>query len=161
LAKEDMTMGLLLEFYAGDADAIGAAFKAQGLAGLRDGSRARAHADFSLHLSPSDLDILSEVIAESVAAEPLQLNDSLVRMVGGDTNSSAAEVVSSAWVKMVAAAREAAVAEIAAEWIKRVGEEYGQQFDSSPEALRAVCDLIRLCQLADREGLAVVHTWCL
>lgn len=49
-------MGLSLEFYAGDAAMIGADFTAIEFDGLRDGTRARAYADFSLHLSPTDLD---------------------------------------------------------------------------------------------------------
>jgi hypothetical protein len=150
-------MGQLLEFYAGDADAIGSDFTA----GELDRTRARAYADFSLHLSPTDLDILSEVIAERVGAAPLLLNDSLVRTVGGTANENGAEVVSPAWVRMVAAADEADAQELATEWIARVGAECGQQLDFSPEAVRAVGELIRLCQLAERDGLAVVHTWSL
>src|SRR5262245_19570618 len=96
-------MSLLMEFHAGDAEAIGAAFKTRGFAGPRNSGGARAYADFSIHLSPTDLDILSEVIAERVGAEPLLLNDSLVRTVGGDPNSGTAEVVSPEWAKMVAA----------------------------------------------------------
>src|SRR5437763_1760611 len=76
-------MGLSLEFYAGDAARIGADFTAIEFDGLQDGSRARAHADFSLHLSPDDLDTLSEVIAEHTGAAALLLNHRLVRHVGG------------------------------------------------------------------------------
>jgi hypothetical protein len=47
--------GLSLEFYAGDAAVIGAAFSAIEFDGIRDGARARAYADFSLHLSPTDI----------------------------------------------------------------------------------------------------------
>src|SRR3954451_1172792 len=97
-------MGLSLEFYAGDAAVIGADFTAIEFDGIRDGTRARAYADFSLHLSPTDLDLLSEVIAEQVAADPVLLNDSLTRTVGGTGDESGAEVVSPAWVRLVASA---------------------------------------------------------
>ena len=154
-------MGLSLEFYAGDAETIGADFSAHKFGGLRDGTRARAYADFSLHLSPTDLDILSEVLAERVDAPPLLLNDSLVRTVGGTANESSADVVDPAWVQLVAAVDDAAVPELAAEWMRLVGDEYGQQYEVTPDAIRAVSELIRLCRTALTERLAVVHTWYL
>ena len=57
-------MGLSLEFYAGNAKAIAKAFAGTDLKSLRDGSAAHSHADFSLHLSPTDLDLLSIILAE-------------------------------------------------------------------------------------------------
>ena len=152
-------MSVSLEFYAGDADSIGADFTASAFDGLREGTRARAWADFSIHLSPSDLDILSEVIAERVGTEPLLLNDCLVRTVGGDGDERSAEVVSPDWVRMVAAVGGTPAREIAATWIEQVGEEHGEEYELSPEAVRAVEELVRLCQLAEQEDLAVVHTW--
>ena len=50
--------------YAGDDAAIGADFTAIEFDGIRDRTRAMAYADFFLHLSPTDFDILSEIIAE-------------------------------------------------------------------------------------------------
>jgi hypothetical protein len=154
-------MGLSLEFYAGDAAVIGADFTAIEFDGIRDGTRARAYADFSLHLSPTHLDILSAVIAERVGAAPQLLNDGLGRTVGGFEGAGSAEVVDPAWVQMVAAADEAIAPELAAVWIGRVGAECSQQLAVTPEAVRAVRELIQLCRLAVREGVEVVHTWYL
>ena len=154
-------MGLSLEFYAGDAVAIGQEFTAFKLQGLRDCTKARAYADFSLHLSPTDLDILSDVIAQRIGTEPLALNDCLIRNVGGTEGESGAEEVDPAWVRMVAQTEEAWTPELASEWIKRVGVEYGQQLELTPEAVRAVQELIRLARLAIRQGVDVVHTWYL
>jgi len=154
-------MGLSLEFYAGDAATIGVDFTAHKFGGLRDGTRARAHADFSFHLSPTDLDILSEVLAERVGAAPPLLNDSLIGTVGGIANSSGAELVDPAWVRLVAAVDDGAAPELAAEWVKRVGAEHGEKLDVTPDAVRSVGELIRLCRTAVNEHLAVVHTWYL
>ncbi len=154
-------MGLSLEFYAGDAATIGADFNAIEFDGIRDGTRAKAYADFSLHLSPADLDTLSEVIAERVGGSTRLLNDCLVRSVGGTPNESGADVVDPAWVRMVARADEKAAPELAAAWIQRVGAVYGEEFAVTPEAVRAVRELVRLCRLATQEGLEVVHTWYL
>ncbi|MCI0357738.1 MAG: hypothetical protein L0211_04530 [Planctomycetaceae bacterium] len=141
--------------------AIGADFTAIEFDGLRDGTRARAYADFSLHLSPTDLDILSEVLAERLGVASLLLNDSLVRTVVGSANNSGADVVDPAWVQLVAAVDEAAAPHLAEEWIRRVGAEHGEQLDVTPDAVRALAELIRLCRTAVSEQLAVVHTWYL
>jgi hypothetical protein len=154
-------MGLSLEFYAGDAAVIGADFSAIEFDGIRDGTRARAYADFSLHLSPPDLDILSVVAAERVGVAARLLNDNLVRVVGGFEGEGSAELVDPAWVGMVAAADEAAAPQLAAEWIARVGAACGKQLAVSPEAVRAIGELIRLCRAAAQQGMDVVHTWYL
>ncbi len=70
-------MGLSMEFYAGSPADIGRAFSDAALERLRDGSWAHACADFSLHLSPDQLDLLSEEIAASVGCAPLLLLNSL------------------------------------------------------------------------------------
>src|SRR5262245_37562427 len=146
-------MGLSLEFFAGDAVSIGEDFTAIEFDGLRNGTRALAYADFSLHLSPTDLDILSAVIAEHVGAAPLLLTDSLLRTVGGFESAGSAEVVDPAWVRVVAAADDAAAEELAGLWIGRVGAECGRQFAVTPEAVRAIQELISLCRVAIREGV--------
>ena len=154
-------MGLSLELYAGEAIEIGADFTAFEFDGLRDGSRARAYADFSLHLSPTDLDILSELIAERVGAAPLLLNDSLIQKVGGIENESGAEVVDPAWVQIIAATDQTTAEEITSAWIGRIADECGQQLDVTTEAVTAVRLLINLCRVAVRENVDVVHTWYL
>jgi hypothetical protein len=153
-------MGLALEFFAGDALTIGKEFTALKLPGLRDGTKALAYADFSLHLSPTDLDILSDVIAQRIGADSLALNDRLIRNVGG-TEGSSADVVDPAWVRMVAQMEEAWATELASDWFKRLRAEYEEEIELTPDAVRAVEELIRLAHLAIREDVDVVHTWYL
>ncbi len=50
---------------------------------------------------------------------------------------------------------------LTADWIERVGSECGQKLKFTPDAIRAVKELIRPCQLGIREGEDVVHTWYL
>jgi len=154
-------MGLSLEFYAGDAAVIGEDFSAIEFDGIRDGTRARAYADLSLHVTADDLDLLSEVIAERVGAAKLPLSASLVRSVGGFDGEGSAEVVDPSWVGMVAKVDLATAADLTAEWGKRVGRECGQQLPVTPAAVTAVAQLIQLCRLAIQEGVEVVHTWYL
>jgi hypothetical protein len=67
-------------------------------------------------------------------------------------------VVDPAWVRVVAGADDERALDLAAEWINRVGAEYGETLELSTEAVQAVGELIRLCQLATKERLDVVFT---
>jgi hypothetical protein len=154
-------MGQLLGFYAGDADAIGAAYEDHESDGLTDENIVRAHADFSLHVTPVDIDFLVEVIAERAGGTARPLMDSFTRLVGGDPDERSAHLVDPTWVQIVAGADDGQAPDLAAEWIKRVGAEYGETLDVSPEAVQAVGELIRLCRLAAKEKLDVVFTWSL
>ena len=154
-------MGQLMGFYAGDADAIGAAFEDYESDGLADEKIVRAHADFSLHITPLDVDFLVAVIAEGTEGTSRPLLECLSRHVGGDPEASSASVIDRDWVQMVARADDGRAPHLAAEWIKRVGAEYGETLEVSPEAVQAVGELIRLCQLAAQQGLDVVFTWSL
>lgn len=154
-------MGLSLEFYAGDAEIIGADFAAVEFDGLRNGTRARAYADFSLHLSATDLDLLSAVIAERLGTSARSLSDSLVRTVGEFDGEGGAELVDPEWIRLPSALGETAAPSLAAEWIARMAAESGEPLSVTPAAVRAVRDLIRLSRLAVRDGLDVIHTWYL
>jgi hypothetical protein len=85
-------MGQLLGFYAGDADAIGAAYEDDSDS-LADEDFVRAHADFSLHVTPLDIDFLVEAIAERTGGTARPLEESFTRLVGGDPEERSAHVV--------------------------------------------------------------------
>src|SRR5688500_5384127 len=124
-------MGILIDFYAGDADAIGLAW-ADG-----DDVPSRAHADFSLHLDPSALDLLSELMGVPA------LLDSLVRDVGGDGDESSVSVVDPEWVAAVGALPPAGAGDLAQRWLRAVTEEYGAgSTDDAGHATAAVRELI-------------------
>ena len=97
-------MGLSLDFYAGDAAAIGGhAVTEVDFDGIRDGTEALAYVDFSLHLHATDLDALSEVVAERLGVGPLLLSECLISEVGSidDGQTGEADVVDPDWVEMV------------------------------------------------------------
>jgi hypothetical protein len=154
-------MGLSLEFYAGDVATSARAFYAVDLDGLRDGTAAQRHADFSLHLSPTDLDLLSEVMAEHRGVPAHTLHDCVGPSLAEDPGESDAYLVDPMWVKMVAAADLNAAESLAGTWISRVGKEINEPVQLTPEAVSAVQDVIELCRHADTNGVDVVHTWCL
>jgi hypothetical protein len=70
-------MGLSLIFYLGDSDAIARAATDLELERLDDPGTVTHSADFSLHIAPSDLDLLSESIGRGSAQEPRGLRSSL------------------------------------------------------------------------------------
>lgn len=97
-------MGISLEFYAGDAKTIALAFDKEELDGLRDGTAAQCQADFSLHLSPMELELLSEVLAERCGVPGHIFYDCVGPPIAGQLDESGAHLVDPKWVKMVAAA---------------------------------------------------------
>lgn len=150
-------MGLSIEFYAGDADAIGAAFTDVRFEALQDGSIAHSYADFSLHISVADLDVLSEQAAGMLAREPVLLLESLERHVGGTPDESSADVVARAWVEFIAAVSKESDSELSAAWLSAVMAETGKEIDvHSPGAARAVGELITLCRDSIAKRSAVV-----
>jgi hypothetical protein len=154
-------MGLSLEFYAGDAATIAHAFNEVDLDGLRDGTAAQRHADFSLHLSPTDLDLLSAVLAEHRGVPTHTLYDCVGPSLAEQPGESDAYLVDPKWVKMVAATDLNAAESLAGIWISRVGKALDKPVQLTPEAISAVQDLIALCRHADTHGVDVIHTWCL
>lgn len=150
-------MGISQEFYTGNADAIGTAFGQLDFDALE--ALRTAYADFSLHLSPTDLDILSEKIAEQVKRPPVLLLDSLERSLADLGDDGAADVVAKAWVEMVADLPERDCKSVAAAWIQSVGDELGEQLELTDDAVLAVQNLVSLCRQAKEQSLDVVYTW--
>ena len=149
-------MGLSIEFYAGDPEAIGAAFSEIKLDQLRDGTVAHSYADLSLHVSLTDLDILSEEIGAVLGKPPIRLLDSLGHRVGGTPEESEANVVSTDWVAAVSAVPPSEATELSRRWLKAVATELGEETDAeSPDAAAAVSALIGLCRDA------IVFAWYL
>ena len=155
-------MGLSLEFYAGDPDEIGRAFTEIEFDGLRDGTLAHNYADLSLHISPTDLDILSKVVADVTHNEPVLLLESLCRSVGGTAGESDASLVSDDWVAIIAAAPKELAAQITRLWLEAASKESGEPYVvDSPDAVIAVEGLITLCREAVARGTSVVFAWYL
>jgi hypothetical protein len=155
-------MSQLVHFYGGDPAVIGRAFGLRDFRTLYDRAAIPLFADFSLHLSPIDYDLLCEAIRSSVGRGPLSLTDSLESQVGGDGNEGSADTVSTAWVDMVAAVEEDNLDAILRAWTVAVAEEHSESVaepnDDMRSALRA---LIALCRDSKERGLTVVHTWSL
>jgi hypothetical protein len=154
-------MGLSIEFYAGDAETIGTAFSAVDFEQLRDGRKAIAYADLSLHVGVEDLDLLSAGIADHVHRPLIALLDSLGANVGVIEGEGSADVVDRGWVTLVSALEVADAPAVAAEWMRQVGESRGERLGPTDCASKAVGQLIVLCKKALIERADVVCVWYL
>ncbi len=155
-------MSLQLEFYTGDPEEIGRAFTAVELEPLRDGTLAHSYADLSLHISPTDLDILSEQAAALLGTPPVLLLDSLERSVGGTPDESDASTVSPQWVASIAALTPDSAPELTHLWLGAVAAESDDEVvTDSPDAVAAVSSLIRLCRESISRGTPVIFAWYL
>ena len=150
-------MGISQEFYCGSATAMSVPLNELELEAVR--ASCSAYADFSLHLSPTDLDILSETIARHAQSAPLLLLDSLVGSVADLGDDGAADLVGKDWVAMVSGLPDADCAAVAADWIQAVGEELGEPLELTEDALNAVRALGALCRQAQAQQLDVVYVW--
>jgi hypothetical protein len=119
-------------------------------------------ADFSLHLSPIDLEILTEEVQKLVGSGPTSLEESLARQVGGDGEECSADVVSPEWVGMMSALPDASVESLIAGWTRALAEEHNEpNLAPTDDMRRALQDLLKLCREAQRQSLPLVHTWSL
>jgi hypothetical protein len=155
-------MGQLVHFYAGDPEVIGRAFASQDFGTLKDRSKIPLYADFSLHLSPIDYELLSEAIQSIVGSGPSSLEESLQTQVGGSSDERSADIVSPEWVQMVAAVRDEQIESVLSAWIQATAEEHGESpSEPTDDARLALRELIGLCRESRARGLPVVHTWSL
>jgi hypothetical protein len=151
-------MGLSLEFLSGHQQDIVSALEDADLERLYDDSVTKAKADFSFHLEPDDLNLLSLSIGKHSRQEPLELREYLTVLV--DEPDFGALAVSEIWLAYVAEASNTQAEAIAKDWINSVADRHNDvelQLDASHvEAVRA---LILLCQQAVKEFLEVMHVW--
>lgn len=154
-------MGILMDFYAGDARRIGEVEAEPGGSDidLRIAPFVRAHVDFSLHLSMEDVDRLVEAACAARAVAPVGLTSSLTEHLAGDPDPMlalfGADVVSPDVVEVLAALTPDQVPVVVEQWFRAVGVE------ATRDGEDAVRGLVALCRVARDEGLPVVFTWSL
>lgn len=155
-------MGMLIHFYAGDPAKIGAAFTNNDFEALRDPSIILASAEFSLHINPEDLEMLSEEASQIAGLkEPLGYYDSLEQNVGGDSEGSSADAMTEKWIQLFASFSDDQAPQIGSAWMKAASNEYGKDFEVTDEVIQAISELIVVCRTALSHNTAVVNTWSL
>ena len=147
-------MGQLMGFYAGEPARIGTALAAGDRSTLE---KIGSHADFSLHMTSIDLDILTEVAAGLLGEGPTSFEESWERRVGGDGDESSAELMSQEWVRLMATSN---ADRLAPAWAAALAEEYSDPTITVTDDMRtALQGLITLCAQATKDATRVVHTW--
>jgi hypothetical protein len=153
-------MGLSLEFYLGNADAISRAISDIELEQLDDPSIVADSADFSLHIEPADLELLSESMARFNGQKPQGFRQSLEILV--DEEDRGALIVQSGWTNYVGTISDERVEEVVELWAASMRAKHNDVKIVVTEQMRtAVNDLVRLCRSASKGGGRVVHVWYL
>lgn len=152
-------MGLTLEFYLGDKAKIHQAFINVDIECLYDSEVVHKKADFSLHIQPKDLNLLSHAFAESTGLAPLSLRDHLDVLV--DEIDLGLLEVDTAWVNYIANASEKDVNAISTAWVTAMSREYEDEVIHSDDLTQAVADLMSICKTAKQTNGVVLHGWFL
>lgn len=104
-----------------------------------------------------DHTLLEHLDALSAVLDAPPLGDSLAAVVRIlEDDGGCAWVVAPGWVRAVAQADVGEAAELAGAWTGRLGGG-----PAGPELAGSVGGLILLCQLAVREEVPVVYSWCI
>jgi hypothetical protein len=149
-----------MEFRIGDAKALATASQSLELEKLE--ALSQGGADFSLHLSPQDLDALVEELCRAAGHEMLAFTDVARQPLAGDRAESGVFLISGTFVLMVASIPDDSASEIAERWMGRVAEECEEpDIVATAETVVAVSELIRICRKAGVEDLDLVYCWSL
>ena len=153
-------MGLSLEFLIGDVEVITSAVRRLDLEALWNPSIVKQRADLSLHLSPQDLNFLSEEFGRASGQIPCDFRSNLKILV--DDEDLGLLLVDEKWVEYAAKVSAESIFDLVEKWMERMRREYDDtQIEASDDSREAVGDLVQLCQNAKRGGNAVLHYWYL
>ena len=153
-------MGLTLEFDLGDPEAIRKAVEDFDVEKLEDPTVCKGRADISLHITPHDLDALSQEFASASGREPIELGPYLDGLF--DDPERGALLVDDSWVSYVADVPKSEVRRVTEGWVRRMCQEYNDpQLVVTDAAVEAVEGLVALCARAKAEGHSMVHVWFL
>lgn len=153
-------MGLTMEFRLGHAMDLARAFFAAEFDRLE--ALSLGFADFSLHLSPSDLDLLTEELCRASGERMRAFTDVTGEPIAGDRLQRGVFLLSSAFVTMTASIREESAGEIAERWMHRVADESGNaDLVADADSVLAVSALLSICRKAKLDGIEVVYCWSL
>ena len=153
-------MELSLAFFVGNVAAITAAVRA-GEGTPRDNPDiVHEYADFSLHLVPRDLDLLSEAIGAHGFEAVRPLRPSLTPVI--DEAEYGLLAVDDEWVRYVALSPADPPENTAEAWAVAMRAAHNEpHLTVTKDMIRSVADLRRLCSRAHYEQRPVLHGWAL
>lgn len=154
-------MGLSLKFFAGNKNEIVDAIAKENFEFLEDLEDKMLFADFSLHITPNDLNHLVEIVSSTSGRVPLGLREQLdTEEFYFDEADRGAFFVQDV-IKTVFAQCDLTLAgQLAHEWYERLKLEYPDEaLASNKEAVTAIEDMIRISKKAIENDLDIVHVW--
>jgi hypothetical protein len=148
-------MGMLIDFYTGDATAIVAAWHRNDLDALRPPGIVTAHADLSLHVAEDDLDVLVRCACELSSRPALTFSECVRGARPADFYVLVLPIFGIAWLlsPRLRADRRAGKAKAAAAEARPPPPEDGPQ--------EAVAALVETCRTAAAQQRTVLYVWSL
>ena len=152
-------MSVSFEFYIGDYETIKTALIECDLDRLDEPNVVSGKADFSLHLEPNDLDLLSLAMGKLSGCEPMNLRTNLVSI--HDESDHGLFEVKREWIDYVSAVTEDQISDLALAWVSAASSAHVETFEPNDDIEFAVGQLIVLCHTAKRNSDRVLHFWYL
>ena len=153
-------MGLALQFLLGNVDVIENAIRSIDFEHLDDPGIVHQRADFSLHITPKDLDLLSRELGVISDQSPIDLRPSLNVII--DEQDRGLLAVDQSWIQYVALLATETVLDVTKNWALAMQREYSDpNIRVTSEMQKSVLDLINLCKAASMSDMQVLHAWFL
>jgi hypothetical protein len=154
-------MGLTLQFYAGHASSILGSVREVDLDFLERFDAGHTCADFSLHITPRDLDLLTAEVCKSRGTQATSLRENLdFDGEHVDEDDRGAYLVARPWVELWASIETETIDVLAASWFSTMQREYDDlEIRMTEEAKQAISDLLGTCRTAVDHGFDLVHVW--
>jgi hypothetical protein len=151
-------MGLTLEFLLGNDEMIIEAIQEFDLDKLDENVTERA--DFSLHLTPNDLNTLSLAASKFNQQNPSSLREFLEVIV--DEEDYGLLCIHNEWVRYFAKLDRSVLNELCKEWFFVMQKQYpNEKMVLTDDSVKAVFELRELCNLALIQEKKVFHLWYL
>ena len=154
-------MGIWLKFFAGNAGSLLEAVAEIDVDYFDGFEPGKTFADFSLHITPRDLDLLTAEACKILNSEDMSLRENL-DFDGEyvDEEDRGAYIVARPWIDLWARMEPQNLDAVVASWFTLMQREYEDpEITVTEEAIRAVSDLIGICRTAVCDGCDVVHVW--
>jgi hypothetical protein len=154
-------MGISLEFVAAPHKKVFDAVMGLDLDMLDQLKTPGRYADFSLHLTPNDINLLTDEACQMLNEEPVDFRESLDTFGWYiDEPDRGAYLVYRDWVELFSLMDDDQSEQLATQWFARMGDEYDEtEMTVTPEVIEAVRALHSVCQYAIDSESDVVHYW--
>lgn len=155
-------MGLSLEFLVGNKHEIVKGIAMENFDVIENIEKFGLVSDFSLHITPSDLDILFKIIGQKYGSGSISLKENLDTVdCFCDFPDRGAFHVKQKIKELIACIPISEESKIASSWYSALENLYqSEEIGDSSDAKNAIEDLIRICKVAINENKDLVYWWC-